>query len=72
MSSEGEYQHGKPAEGMCCMCTYEDITEEAQNYGKIGMLIPVFCFCFCHLTQHRSPLSRISELPLREMETLSL
>ncbi|KAL3757651.1 hypothetical protein ACHAWU_009496 [Discostella pseudostelligera] len=30
---EGEYyQHGKPYEGMCCLCTMEDITEEDGNY----------------------------------------
>mmetsp|Transcript_27705 Transcript_27705/g.56551 ORF Transcript_27705/g.56551 Transcript_27705/m.56551 type:complete len:161 (-) Transcript_27705:145-627(-) len=32
MANEGEYQHGKPTEGMCCLCTMEDITEEDQNY----------------------------------------
>ena len=32
--SNEEYQHGKPTEGMCCLCTMEDITEEAQNYGE--------------------------------------
>jgi len=24
--------HGKPSEGMCCLCTMEDITEEDGNY----------------------------------------
>ena len=33
-STNEEYQHGKPTEGMCCLCTMEDITEEAQNYGE--------------------------------------
>ncbi len=28
------YQHGKPYEGMCCLCTMEDITEEDGNYGE--------------------------------------
>ena len=28
------YQHGIPPEGMCCLCTMEDITEEDLNYGK--------------------------------------
>lgn len=28
--------HGKPSEGMCCLCTMEDITEEDGNYGTIG------------------------------------
>jgi hypothetical protein len=28
-----EYEHGKPTDGMCCLCTMEDITEEDQNYG---------------------------------------
>lgn len=32
--SNEEYQHGKPTEGMCCLCTMEDITEEDQNYGE--------------------------------------
>lgn len=27
-------QHDKPTEGMCCLCTMEDITEEDQNYGE--------------------------------------
>lgn len=42
MSESQEYPHGKPTDGMCCLCTYEDITEEDQNYGKcscdIGLL----------------------------------
>jgi hypothetical protein len=35
MSYEGEglYQHGKPADDMCCLVTYEDITDEDKNYG---------------------------------------
>jgi hypothetical protein len=33
-STNEEYQHGKPTEGMCCLCTMEDITEEDQNYGE--------------------------------------
>lgn len=32
--SNEEYQHGKPTEGMCCLCTMEDITDEDQNYGE--------------------------------------
>lgn len=35
--SNEEYQHGKPTEGMCCLCTMEDITEEDQNYGEKEM-----------------------------------
>jgi len=31
-ASSTDYQHGKPTEGMCCLCTMEDITEEDQNY----------------------------------------
>ncbi|KAL3772461.1 hypothetical protein ACHAW5_007316 [Stephanodiscus triporus] len=30
--SSEECQHGRPPEGMCCLCTMEDITEEDQNY----------------------------------------
>jgi hypothetical protein len=26
-------QHGKPSEGMMCLVSMEDITEENQNYG---------------------------------------
>jgi hypothetical protein len=33
-TSSNEYQHGRPSEGMCCLCTMEDITEEDQNYGE--------------------------------------
>jgi hypothetical protein len=33
-----DYKHGKPTEGMCCLCTMEDITEEDQNYGKFRVL----------------------------------
>lgn len=35
-TKEGEYyqQHGKPYEGMCCLCTMEDITEQDGNYGE--------------------------------------
>ena len=25
-------EHGKPTDGMCCLCTMEDITEEDGNY----------------------------------------
>uniref|UniRef100_A0A7S2S4X0 Uncharacterized protein n=1 Tax=Eucampia antarctica TaxID=49252 RepID=A0A7S2S4X0_9STRA len=25
-------EHGKPSDGMCCLCTMEDITEKLQNY----------------------------------------
>ena len=33
MSDQQEkFEHGEPAEGMCCMCTYEDITLENENY----------------------------------------
>jgi hypothetical protein len=32
--SGNEYQHGVPSEGMCCLCTMEDITDEDLNYGK--------------------------------------
>lgn len=28
----GQDQHGTPTEGMCCLCTMEDITEEDKNY----------------------------------------
>lgn len=28
------YQHGEPTEGMCCLCTMEDITIEDKNYGE--------------------------------------
>lgn len=30
--SESQSEHGKPTEGMCCLCTMEDITEEDKNY----------------------------------------
>jgi len=45
-NSSDDYVHGKPSEGMCCACTYEDITEEDQNYGKCIILI---CNCNCKL-----------------------
>ncbi|KAL3773162.1 hypothetical protein ACHAWO_013769 [Cyclotella atomus] len=32
MSREEPYQHGRPTDGMCCLCTMEDITDEDQNY----------------------------------------
>ena len=34
MTENESYQHGKPADGMCCLCTMEDITDEDQNYGE--------------------------------------
>jgi len=37
-SSSNDYQHGKPTEGMCCLCTMEDITEEDQNYGMCSTI----------------------------------
>ena len=30
---EEEYEHGKPSDGMMCLCTMEDIMNEDQNYG---------------------------------------
>ena len=33
MSDNESYEHGKPTDGMCCLCTMEDITDEDQNYG---------------------------------------
>ncbi|KAL9182322.1 hypothetical protein ACHAXT_012974 [Thalassiosira profunda] len=30
--TEEEYEHGKPSDGMMCLVTMEDITEEDQNY----------------------------------------
>ena len=27
-------EHGEPTEGMCCLCTMEDITKEDGNYGE--------------------------------------
>jgi len=32
MSNDLNDEHGKPSDGMCCLCTYEDISEEAGNY----------------------------------------
>ena len=29
-------QHGEPPDGLCCLCTMEDITLEDQNYGTLG------------------------------------
>ena len=34
MSESKPDQHGEPAEGMCCLCTMEDITVEDKNYGE--------------------------------------
>ena len=44
--SEESYEHGKPTDGMCCLCTMEDITDEDQNYGTSfihHMAIYIFC-----------------------------
>ena len=36
MAEESEpHEHGHPTEGLCCLCTMEDITDEDQNYGEI-------------------------------------
>mmetsp|Transcript_16669 Transcript_16669/g.35191 ORF Transcript_16669/g.35191 Transcript_16669/m.35191 type:complete len:166 (-) Transcript_16669:24-521(-) len=32
MAEEEPYEHGTPTDGMCCLCTMEDITDEDQNY----------------------------------------
>mmetsp|Transcript_31976 Transcript_31976/g.48324 ORF Transcript_31976/g.48324 Transcript_31976/m.48324 type:complete len:166 (-) Transcript_31976:213-710(-) len=32
MSNNDDYKHGKPTDGMMCLCTMEDITEEDKNY----------------------------------------
>jgi hypothetical protein len=29
-----QFCHGSPSEGMMCLCTMEDITEETGNYGE--------------------------------------
>jgi hypothetical protein len=29
-----QYSHGRPIEGMACLCTMEDINDESGNYGK--------------------------------------
>jgi len=34
MAPSEPYQHGEPTEGMCCLCTMEDITIEVKNYGE--------------------------------------
>jgi hypothetical protein len=39
MSEEEPHQHGRPTEGMCCLCTMEDITDEDQNYGEDFILL---------------------------------
>ena len=44
-ASSTDYEHGKPTEGMCCLCTMEDITEEDQNYGTWPMIRNDCCFC---------------------------
>ncbi|KAL3798980.1 hypothetical protein HJC23_005119 [Cyclotella cryptica] len=32
MPNNDQYEHGSPTEGMCCLCTMEDITDEDENY----------------------------------------
>mmetsp|Transcript_32150 Transcript_32150/g.58919 ORF Transcript_32150/g.58919 Transcript_32150/m.58919 type:complete len:160 (+) Transcript_32150:210-689(+) len=32
MSEDDAYEHGSPTDGMCCLCTMEDITDEDENY----------------------------------------
>mmetsp|Transcript_9937 Transcript_9937/g.17647 ORF Transcript_9937/g.17647 Transcript_9937/m.17647 type:complete len:158 (+) Transcript_9937:76-549(+) len=32
MAEDDAYEHGTPTDGMCCLCTMEDITNEDQNY----------------------------------------
>jgi len=32
--TEATAEHGEPVEGMCCLCTMEDITNEEKNYGN--------------------------------------
>lgn len=43
MSDNESYEHGKPTDGMCCLCTMEDITDEDQNYGTFytQMVLPL-------------------------------
>lgn len=33
-------EHGTPSDGMCCLCTMEDITDEDKNYGECQWLDP--------------------------------
>ena len=47
-NNSDDYVHGKPSEGMCCACTYEDITEEDQNYGKCVIAIAFVCRSISH------------------------
>ena len=37
-SSSISHEHGKPVDGMMCLCTMEDITEEDSNYGALSVL----------------------------------
>jgi len=32
MLADDQHEHGLPTEGMCCLCTMEDITIEDKNY----------------------------------------
>ena len=40
-SVEPNDAHGKPSDGMMCLCTMEDITEEDQNYGACLCVLDV-------------------------------
>ena len=35
--------HGKPYDGMCCLCTMEDITIEDGNYGTSVCTLSLQC-----------------------------
>ena len=73
--TEEEHEHGKPSDGMMCLVTMEDITEEDQNYGTYALqLVHVHR---CNLTTFLSVLvaahpSRIPIIPIDEMEACSI
>jgi hypothetical protein len=35
--------HGEPSEGMCCLCTMEDITKEDGNYCRSAHCLLIAC-----------------------------
>jgi hypothetical protein len=43
-------EHGTPSEGMCCLCTMEDITVEDGNYGERSFVFKCHYFAHNHST----------------------
>ena len=65
MSASGDGIHGVPADGMCCLCTMEDITVEDGNYGKSPFCALSVCMLTVAHRQHSILCAKSNTSPIR-------